>query len=121
MAEEAEQRAGLRMSPPPVIEKPAVHSAQAISALPKEKLRMEAHRYQRGSLMLLKRKSLPDVWIYRYYAEENGRNVYRKTQVGTILDLPKRKDASLPLRRMVFSLRTCCSRGISGQRCGNSE
>jgi len=72
---------------------PAVDSSQAISALPKEKLRMEAHRYQGGSLNLVKRKSLPDAWVFRYYAEESDRRVYKKQIVGTVLQFPKRKDA----------------------------
>ena len=62
---------------------PAVDSPQAISALPKEKIRMEAQRYQGGSLSLKKRKSLPDVWVFRYYAEENGRSVYKRKIIGT--------------------------------------
>ncbi len=70
-----------------------VHSPQAISALSKEKLRMKAPRYQRGSLMLQKRKSLPDTWVYRFYAQEKGRRVYKRHVVGTVTDLPKRKDA----------------------------
>jgi integrase len=68
-------------------------SAVAISALPKEKIRMKAQRYQRGSLRTMKRKSLPDAWYYRYYAEEQGKKVYKRQFVGTVIDLPKRKDA----------------------------
>ena len=71
----------------------AVDSPQAISAFPKEKIRMEARRYQGGSLSLLKRKSLPDAWVFRYYTEENGRRVYKKQFVGTVIQFPKRKDA----------------------------
>ncbi len=33
---------------------------------------MQAQRYQRGSLSILKRKSQPDAWMFRYYAQENG-------------------------------------------------
>ena len=71
----------------------AVDSPQAISALPKEKIRMEARRYQGGSLSLKKRKSLPDVWVFRYYAEEGGCRVYKKQIIGTVIEFPKRKDA----------------------------
>ena len=70
-----------------------VDSTTAISALAKEKIRMQAHRYQRGSLSLLKRKSQPDVWVFRYYAEEAGHRVYKKKIVGTVIKFPKRKDA----------------------------
>lgn len=70
-----------------------ISSTAAISALSKEKLQMEAQRYQRGSLSLQKRKSLPDAWTFRYYVEEAGRRVYKKVVVGTVLQFPKRKDA----------------------------
>lgn len=54
---------------------------------------MQAQRYQRGSLSLLKRKSQPDTWVFRYYAEEGGRRAYKKKIVGTVVEFPKRKDA----------------------------
>jgi len=72
---------------------PAINSTVAISALAKEKIRMQAQRYQAGSLSILKRKSQPDAWMFRYYTEENGRRVYKRRFVGTVLELPKRKDA----------------------------
>lgn len=70
-----------------------VDSTEAISARAKEKIRMQATRYQRGSLSLVKRKSQPDVWVFRYYAEEDGRRAYKKKIVGTVVEFPKRKDA----------------------------
>lgn len=54
---------------------------------------MQAQRYQRGSLSLLKRKSKPDTWVFRYYAEEGEQRVYKKKIVGTVNEFPKRKDA----------------------------
>jgi len=54
---------------------------------------MEVHRYQGGSLSLKKRKSLPDVWVFRWYTQEKGRRVYKKQVVGTVIQFPKRKDA----------------------------
>jgi len=55
---------------------------------------MKAQRYQRGSLSLQKRKSQPDVWVYRYYADdETGHRAYRKKIVGTVIEFPKRRDA----------------------------
>jgi integrase len=54
---------------------------------------MKAHRYQRGSLMLQKRKNLPDIWVFRYYTDENGHRAYKRKIVGTVLQFPKRKDA----------------------------
>jgi len=55
--------------------------------------RMKSQRYQRGSLSLQKLKSKPSIWVFRYYAEENGQRVYKKKIVGTVTELPKRKDA----------------------------
>ena len=54
---------------------------------------MQAQRYQQGSLSILKHKSQPDAWVFRYYVEEGGRRVYKKKIVGTVIEFPKRKDA----------------------------
>jgi len=59
-----------------------VDSSTAISAHAKEIIRMQAQRYQRGSLTIMKRKSQPDAWVFRYYAEEGGRRTYKKKIVG---------------------------------------
>lgn len=80
---------------------PVVDSTEAISALAKEKIRMQAQRYQAGSLTILKRKSQPDAWFFRWYTEENGRRIYKRKFVGTVLEFPKRKDAEkalIPIR-----------------------
>lgn len=69
-------------------------STTAISAHAKEKIRMQAQRYQRGSLSIMKRKSLPDAWVFRYYAEEGGHRTYKKKIVGTVIQFPKRKDGA---------------------------
>jgi hypothetical protein len=70
-----------------------IHSIEAISARAKEKIRMQAQRYQRGSLSLLKRKSKPDTWVFRYYVDQGSRRAYKKQIVGTVIEFPKRKDA----------------------------
>ena len=54
---------------------------------------MRAQRYQRGSLSILKRKSQPDAWVFRYYTRENGHRVYKRQYVGSVVQFPKRKDA----------------------------
>lgn len=54
---------------------------------------MQAQRYQRGSLSLLKRKSQADTWVFRYYAGEGDRRVYKEKIVGTVVEFRKRKDA----------------------------
>jgi hypothetical protein len=76
-----------------------VDSTEAISALAKEKIRMQAQRYQRGSLTVMKRKSQPDVWAFRYYAEEGGRTVYKRKIIGTLIEFPHRKDAEKALMK----------------------
>jgi Site-specific recombinase XerD len=61
---------------------------------------MQAQRYQRGSLGILKRKSQPDAWAFRYYAEEGGRRVYKRRIIGTVLEFPKRRDAERQLMQL---------------------
>ena len=46
-------------------------------------------RYQQGSVQREKRKSGPDVWVYRWYeVGSDGASKYRKAIVGTVLTLP---------------------------------
>lgn len=70
---------------------------------------MEAQRYQRGSLTLVKRRSQPDTWVFRWYANENGRRVYKRKVVGTVLQFPKRRDAE----KAVEPLRVAINDGAS--------
>jgi integrase len=86
-----------------------VDSPIAISARAKEIIRMQAQRYQRGSLTIMKRKSQPDAWVFRYYAEEGGRRTYKKKIVGTVLEFPKRKDAE----KAVIQLRVDVNEGAA--------
>lgn len=83
-----------------IVSNPVVDSTEAISALAKEKIRMQAQRYQRGSLTILKRKSQPDAWMFRYYVQENGRSVYKRKFVGTVLEFPRRKDAEKAITQL---------------------
>jgi integrase len=75
----------------------------------KEKIRMKTQRYQRGSLSILKRKSQPDAWVYRYYAEEEGRRVYKRVIVGSVVQFPKRRDAE----KAIAQLRVNVNEGAS--------
>ena len=70
---------------------------------------MQAQRYQRGSLSIMKRKSLPDAWVFRYYAEEGGHRTYKKKIVGTVVEFPKRKDAE----KAVMQLRVDVNEGAA--------
>ena len=56
-------------------------------------IRKHGRRYQRGSLSILRHKNTPASWVFRYYANENGRRVYKRKTIGTLLELPRRKDA----------------------------
>src|SRR6202046_1390175 len=50
-------------------------------------------RFQQGSLLKQKRKSGPDVWVFRWYDETSGKRTYKKRNLGTVKDLPSRRDA----------------------------
>ena len=50
-------------------------------------------RLQQGSLLKLKRKSGPDVWVLRWYEETNGKRTYRKRTLGTVVRYPHLRDA----------------------------
>lgn len=58
-------------------------------------------RFQNGSLSLLKNKTAPATWYFRFYEERNGHRTYRRQRVGTIKELPYRRDAE----RAVLALR----------------
>ena len=68
-------------------------STQAVGEHAQKTVRTPTQRYQRGSLSLVKRKSQAEVWVFRYYAEKDGRRTYKKKTVGTVVEFPKRKDA----------------------------
>ena len=78
------------------------HEGSTASIAPRvtEKIRLQTQRYQRGSLSLLKRKSLPDAWVFRYYTEQQGRRIYKRQIVGTVVEFPKRKDAEKAIARL---------------------
>jgi len=42
-------------------------------------------RMQQGSLLRLKRKAGPDIWVFRWYDETNGTRTYRKRTIGTVI------------------------------------
>ena len=49
--------------------------------------------YQYGTLVPEPRRRGPDIWVYRFFENRNGRRVRRKVLVGTLDKLPKRADA----------------------------
>ena len=50
-------------------------------------------RIQQGSLLKLKRKAGPDVWVFRWYDETSGTRTYRKRTLGTVVRYPHLRDA----------------------------
>jgi integrase len=50
-------------------------------------------RLQQGSLLKLKRKSGPDVWVFRWYEETDGTRTYRKRTLGSVVRYPHLRDA----------------------------
>ena len=50
-------------------------------------------RFQQGSLFKLKRKSVPDVWVFRWYENNSGKRAYKKQIIGNVTKLPNRREA----------------------------
>jgi integrase len=49
-------------------------------------------RFQQGSLLKLKRKSVPDVWVFRWYENSFGKRTYKKQIIGSVVELRNRRD-----------------------------
>ena len=58
-------------------------------------------RFQQGSLLKMKRKGCPDVWVFRWYENATGKRTYKKRTIGSVVELPTRRDAE----KSVVSLR----------------
>ncbi len=58
-------------------------------------------RFQQGSLLKMKRKGCPDVWVFRWYENATGKRTYKKRTIGSVVELPTRRDAE----KAVVSLR----------------
>ena len=65
-----------------------------------------SRRYQRGSLSILRNKKAPNAWTFRYYTNENGRRVYRRKVIGTVHDMPRRKDAEKAVAQLRLEINT---------------
>ncbi len=52
-----------------------------------------SNRFQRGSLLREPRKGKPDVWVFRFYEYTNGKRQYRRQIIGTVSELPLKRDA----------------------------
>jgi integrase len=61
-------------------------------------------RFQQGSLFKLKRKSVPDVWVFRWYENTSGKRTYKKQIIGSATKLRNRREAEktvIPLRSSI--------------------
>jgi integrase len=65
-------------------------------------------RFQNGSLLKIKRRNGEQVWAFRWYESPGGSRTYRKRIVGTVAQLPCRRDAE----RAVSSLRININAGV---------
>lgn len=61
---------------------------------------MQAQRYQRRSLSLLKRKSKPDTWVFRYYVDQGSRRAYKKQIVGIVMSSRSVRTRRRPSRNL---------------------
>jgi len=52
-----------------------------------------SNRFQRGSLLREPRRDSPDVWVLRYYEFRDGKRRYRRQIVGTVSELPLKRNA----------------------------
>jgi integrase len=65
-------------------------------------------RFQNGSLTLLKNKTSPGTWYFRFYEERDGRRVYRRQRIGSQRELPTRRDAE----KAVLNFRVKINSGV---------
>jgi hypothetical protein len=50
-------------------------------------------RFQHGSLFKLERKSVPDLWVFRWYENTLGKRTYKKQIIGRVTELRNRREA----------------------------
>lgn len=60
------------------------------------------NRFQQGSLFKLRRRSRPDVWVFRWYENISGKRTYKKQIIGSAVELRNRREAE----KAVTSLRS---------------
>jgi len=59
-------------------------------------------RFRQGSLFKQKRKSCPDVWVFRWYQYALGKRTYKKHIIGRVSEMRSRRDAE----KAVMALRS---------------
>jgi integrase len=50
-------------------------------------------RFQQGSLFKVERKSVPDVWVFRWYENTLGKRTYKKQIIGSVTKMRNRREA----------------------------
>ena len=75
-----------------------------------------SNRFQQGSLSLVKNKTTPATWVFRFYVDDGGKRVYKKQKVGTVVDMPHRRDAE----KAVLALRAKINSGVRSPETVNS-
>jgi hypothetical protein len=66
-----------------------------------------SNRFQRGSLLKEARKGASDVWVLRFYEYKEGKRKYRRQIIGTVTELPLKRDAekaAAPFRENINSV-----------------
>lgn len=67
-----------------------------------------SHRFQNGSLALVKNLKADDSWFFRYYEDVDGKRVHRNLRIGTVREYPRRRDAE----KAVLVLRSTINSGV---------
>lgn len=67
-----------------------------------------SHRFQNGSLALVKNLKADDSWLFRYYEDVDGKRVHRNLRIGTVREYPRRRDAE----KAVLALRSTINSGV---------
>jgi integrase len=68
----------------------------------------ESTKFQNGSLTRVKNKTTSDSWLFRFREDINGRRVQRNIKIGSVLDLPHRRDAE----KALLNLRAKINSGV---------
>jgi len=70
-------------------------------------------RFQQGSLFKLKRKSRPDVWVFRWYDNSSGKRRYKKQIMGSVVELRNRQEAE----KAAIGFRSSINADVGTPRC----
>jgi len=60
----------------------------------------ESTRFQQGSIALVKNKTAPNTWYFRYYEYKGNRRIHRNRKIGSTRDLPLKRDAERAVQQL---------------------